>query len=524
MIQNKITAGLILAATVLLPRLEAATRTPATVITIDESKPIKSADARLLGFNYEWAGQLPVCALPSGAGYDPQVVEKLRGLPLPLNRMSGTPANVIKWKEAIGPMAQRSSQKLAKWWKEGQKIGLGPVEWIKMVRAIDPKARFTWTVNLSEPPEDTADLVEFLTGDGKTNPNGGVNWAQRRIDLGLAKPVDVDVWELGNELDGPEYREKFKNIITYTDLCKKHIAAIRSVAPKAKIAAHAATFSSLVVYAKFFGGSWEIWHRTVLKEIGPAIDYLAFHPYYNSLPASRLENDVATIARDIRSITGSDRIKIYISEHAWWPKTDKTAPGTQQWQQCWYTTHALIGCLATADWVTRMMNSPAVQLAAYHSFSGGPWGLIYKSEYRPELKRNVPSPLYTTGVVDLYRLLNEAFRDGVKIVPVNISGPDTDRRNPKCRFAAAAMTTGEGLNLILVNSDPDHAREFGFAGKKKYRPAEAATFSAPDLLSYDTSTKRPITVKRQQLSAGTDFTGFTVPAQSLVVLKLKRYE
>lgn len=522
MTENKIIMILLLAVALIIANGPVASAD--IKISINEDQPIKAVDIRLLGFNHEWAGQLPVCALPSGPGHDPQVVKKLRGLPLPLNRMSGTPANVIKWKEAIGPMSQRSNQKLVDWWKDGQKISIGPVEWVKMVREIDPDARFTWTVNISEPPEDTADLVEFLTGDGKTNPNGGVNWAQKRIEYGIVKPLEVDVWELGNELDGPKYRENFKDITTYTDLCKKHIAAIRSVAPQAKIAAHVATFSSLVVYAKFFGGTWEIWHRTVLKEIGTEIDYLAFHPYYNSLPSSRLENDVATIAKDIRAITGSDRIKIYISEHAWWPKTDKIAPGSPQWQQCWYMTHALLGCLGTADWVTRMMNSPAVQFAAYHSFAGGPWGLVYKSEYNAELKRSIAVPLYTTGIVDLYKLLNEAFSDGVNIVSVNVSGPGTDRQDSQCLFTVAAVSTNTGLNLIMVNRDPENAREVNFSGKKAYLPVETAILSAPDMLSHNTSANRPIVVKRKTFPAGTKLNTITVPAKSLTVLKLKLSE
>jgi alpha-L-arabinofuranosidase len=481
------------------------------VISVDETRPIKAADNRLLGFNYEWAGQIPVCGIPDKAGYDPDVVTTLQGLSLPLNRMSGTPANVIKWKEAVGPYAQRSAQKLVGWWPAPQKIGLGPVEWIQMVKAIDPSSRFTWTVNLFDPPQDTADLVEFLTGDG-SNPNGGTNWAQMRIDGGIANPVAIEMWELGNELDGPGYRKQFQNITAYTDLCRPHIAAIRSVKPDAKIGAHVATFSSLAVYAEFFGGSWEIWHQSVLREIGPDIDYLAFHPYVNSLSSSRLEGDVATIAADIRSITGSDRIKIYISEHAWWPKTPECPPGTPQWRDCWFTTHALIGCLGTADWMTRMINSPAVELAAYHSFSGGPWGVIYKS---------AESELYTTGIVDLYKLLGDAFRDGVNIVPVSVSGPDTDRSNPKCLFSAAALTTTDGLNLILVNRDESVSRKVDLKFKGQYTPVEMTVLTAPDINSYNTATDRPISVERTQFAAGETTGSISVPAKSLVVLKVK---
>lgn len=486
-----------------------------TLISVDENNPVKVADSRLLGFNYSWAGQFDVCGIPFKAGYDPQVVKKLRGLALPLNRLSGTSANIIKWKEAIGPYSKRAKQKLVNWWKEeGRKIGLGPIEWIKMVLAIDPDAHFTWTVNLFESPEDTADLVEFFTGDGKSNPNGGINWAQKRIEYGIARPIKVDVWELGNELDGPEWRNKFKSIYTYTNLCRKHISAIRSVSPKAKIAAHAATFSSLVVYAKFFGDSWEIWHRTVLKEIGAKIDYLAFHPYYNSLPSSRLEHDLNVIAKDIYAISGSNRIKLYISEYGWWPKTAECPPGSPQWKNCWYTTHALIGCLATADWLTRMMNSSAVRFAAYHAFSGGPWGLIYRDRKGGKL--------YTTGIVSLYKLFDAAYQDAVDIVSVSVSGPDTDRSSPKCMFSVAALTTASGINLVLVNQDPKSARQLSFRFLGRYTLVEANTLTAASMDSYNTLQNRPIKTITKHFNSKNALTKYTVPAKSLLILRLKR--
>lgn len=482
------------------------------VISVDENSSIKAVNHRLLGFNHEWAGQIPVCGIPDKAGYNPDVVTLLHGTPLPLNRMSGTPANEIKWKQAIGPYGQRSEQKLAKWWPAPQKIGLGPVEWIQMVQAIDPSSRFTWTVNLFDSPQDTADLVEFLTGDG-SNPNGGVNWAEIRIAYGVTNPVPVDVWELGNELDGPEYRAKFKDIVTYTDMCKAHIKAIRSVNPNAKIAAHVATFASLVVYAEFFGGTWEIWHRKVLQEIGTDIDYLAFHPYVNSLPSSRLERDVALIAADIRSITGSDRIKQYMSEYAWWPKTPECLPGTPQWRNCWYTTHALLGCLGTADWVTRMMNSPSVEMAAYHSFCGGPWGIVYKS---------AEGEVYSTGILDLYKMLNEAFDGGLNIVPVSVSGPGTDRQDSQCMFTVSALTTSGGLNVLLVNRDESVCRQVRFELRHQYIPEEAVILTAPSLHSYNTAKERPITISRKQLSADEGVVSFDIPEKSVVLLKLKK--
>lgn len=496
------------------------------VISVDETRPIKVVDSRLLGLNHEWAGQTSVCAVSNAAGYNPQVIAAMQGLPMPLNRMSGTVAMRIDWKGAVGPYANRTTQQLTSWYN--QKIGCGPVEWIQMIKAIDPTAGVTWTVNLFKPAQDTADLVEFLTGDGLSNPNGGTDWAQVRIGCGITNPVIVDVWELGNELDGkgvlnplddPEdpasvrFRNGFQNITNYTDLCRPHIEAIRSVQPSAKIAAHAATHSSWSDYAAFFGGPWTIWHQNVLREIGDDIDYIAFHTYYNSLPSSRMEIETGMIANDILSITGSDRIKIYLSEHGWWPKTNDCPPGTTtEWKDSWYTTHALMGCLGTADWVTRMMNSPAVEMAACHAFSGGPWGLVYKS---------TAGGLYTTGMAELYGILADAFRDGISIVPVNVSGQNTDRSSSQCMFTAAALTTAAGVNLILVNRDTNTVRSVDLSSHRQYALAEKTVFTAPSMFSYNTATNRPITVTRTLLPSGESLSAIAVPAKSVVVLKMR---
>jgi alpha-L-arabinofuranosidase len=497
-------------------------------ISVDENHPIKPVDLRMLGFNHEWAGQYPVCDIPNEAGYNTNVVTALSGLSMPINRMSGTVAMRILWKGAIGPYANRATQQLTSWYNK--KIGCGPVEWLQMIKAIDPAAGVTWTVNLFESANDTADLVEFLTGDGLSNPNGGTNWAQVRIGYGITNPVIVDVWELGNELDGTgvlnplddpddpdsvRFRDGFQNITNYTDLCKPFITAIRSVQPDAKIAAHAMTHSSYNDYQAFFGVPWTEWHRNVLREIGDDIDYIAFHTYYNSLPSSSMESHVNQIADDISSAsyTTNTQIKIYLSEHAWWPKTNDCPPeSTTEWKDSWYTTHALMGCLGTADWMTRMMNSPAVEIASYHAFCGGPWGLVYKS---------AAGDLYTTGMAGLYGILADAFRDGISIVPVSVSGQNTDRSSSQCMFTAAALTTSAGVNLILVNRDTNTARSVDLSSHRQYALIEKTVFTAPSMLSYNTAASRPITVTRTLLPSGEPISAIKVPAKSMVVLKVR---
>jgi len=63
----------------------------------------------------------------------------------------------------------------------------------------------------------------------------------------------------------------------------------------------------------------------------------------------------------------------------------------------WYKTHALSGILLTAEWSNRMLNRGDEKFLAYHSFSSGPWGLVYSGENTRRL--------YTTGMFGLFRVL-----------------------------------------------------------------------------------------------------------------------
>lgn len=480
-------------------------------IKIEETRSIKKAERTLLGIQNDWPALDALCALPDRAGYDPKIVEALKGFPMPLNRAAGTSGQKIDWKGAIGPYEQRTEQKLANWYPKAKKTGLGPVEWIQMVLAIDPTAEFVWTLNFHLPPEDSADLAEFFTGTAGENKNGGIDWARRRIECGLPNPVKIALWEMGNELDGPEERAVFTSPEVYIEMCRKHMAAVRSVIPGARVAAHAATLSSLAVYAKVFGGSWDIWHKSILKDIGDQIDFLSFHPYVNSLPAPKLEGFVKAIEKDIVEITGEKRIKQFMSEHAWMPKSDNLGMSSSNWKSSWYQSHALMGCLGTADWMARMMNSESVTVATYHAFCGGPWGLVYKGN----------GEVYTTGIVDLYRLFDLAFKDSLNVVPLTTSGKNRDSAPTEETLNAAALSTARGIHLLLVNADPDQGREISFSFDGHYQLEGGAALSAESMHSFNKVDKKEIKVQAINAESAV-FKTFRLPAKTVAVLLLKK--
>lgn len=469
-------------------------------IEVNEGQIIKRADKTLLGYNHEWLGSAKVIESNKNDGLDMagDYFDMMRGFPMPLNRMSGTVSQSFRWKWAIGPLEDRKSQQLAEW-DEMSKKRLGPVEWLKSVLQVDSDAQFTWTLNMLESPEDHADLAEFLTGDGKTNPNGGVNWAKKRMELGLKDPVKVVIWELGNEQDWKQFRKYFPTPHDYVEACKKAIDAVRKVRPEAKFAAHAATAPHEKSYHEKYGG-WEVWHRVVLKEIGKDIDYIAFHSYYDGMKQAKLDEFFDTIHGDIIRITGEGRIKFYISEHARWPNhANKLRP----WKDYWYKTHSLSGVFSTAEWMLRMMRRDDVAAAAYHSFSSGPWGVVYRDE---ETGR-----LYTTGIADLFKILNEAFGDN--IVETKIPGSSADSG-----VAAAAMTSRDGVNVLMVNRSPYNKIKVSFKFKGRYKIFKETVLTADKMDDYNTLKEKKIRVLEKEDKNSKEDYSYTLPPKSFVVL------
>lgn len=359
---------------------------------------------------------------------------------------------------------------------------------------------------MTETPQDHADLAEFLTGDGGSNPNGGVNWAQKRIELGIKEPVNVAMWELGNELDWGTHKKDFPTVDVYTEACKRAIAAVRKVQPKAKFAAHAATAVFVTEYHNRYGG-WQSWHRKVLEQLGSQIDYIVYHAYYNddNVPPDKQESYMDIVRADILKITGNNRIKFYISEHAMHPGriSPETRPG-------WYQTHALSGVLLTAEWMNRMLNRGDAAALAYHAFSSGPWGLVYRDEKTRKL--------YTTGIFDLFKVLNQAY--GENVVRADISGEFTNLKDSKCTLSAGIMTTKEGINIILVNRAPAVKRGISFEFKGRYKLLKETVITAKDMNTHNTVDKKEITVKSENVNDGRILNYYVMPAKSVVVLYL----
>jgi alpha-L-arabinofuranosidase len=344
-----------------------------------------------------------------------------------------------------------------------------------------------------ETPQDYADLAEFLTGDGSVNINGGENWAQKRIELGIVEPVKVAIWELGNELDlkVSKYTPQY-----YIDKSLPAITAIKGVCPDAKFAAIGAT-------APWSGTrDWRGWNTAVLQGLGNQVDYLTFHPYYGRVQSAmnNMENYMNEMKQQILTSTGSDRIKLYVSEHGVYPSDVND-------QTTWTQTYDLKGTLATGAFIGRLFKRTDVAFSTTHAFNGGPWRIISRDQ--------TLNSRYTSGIAEMTSAFYKAV--GERVVKSTLTGDNIVNLEP------TAMLTNNGLNLVIFNLDPDIKRDLNFNfSLSPYKLKKEVIVTADALDSFNSLTEKKINTTEKELSNSGVFSSYTIPEKSMVVLYLER--
>lgn len=474
-----------------------------TRVAVNESRIVRAVSPLLFGYNHDGPSDEKV--LFKNNSIDDSVVDLCRGIPMPLNRIQafGYYENT-RWKQCVGPFESREAVKMNEWEKPAKKA-YGPLEALDFCLRVDPTARFTWNIHVkSDEPEDSADVAEFLTGDGK-KPRGATNWARLRIEAGIAKPVLVAIYEMGNEVDWANAPKRM-TIETYIERSRRHMAAIRSVDPGAKIALHVAT--APWAYQQRFKEDWREWHRKILRELGDSIDYLSFHPYYSGLPISMIEGYLDTIRDDIRTLTGTNRIKVFISEHATWPKDIAK-------KETWYEVLTLSAALSVTHFLSRILERPEIEAATFHGFThgGGLWGLL---DIGKETKIR-----YKTVFADLFQLIKRGI--GEQVLAATITGDKIREATDgeKTLFSATAMSTPGGMKLLLVNREPAAPRAIDFTFLGKYDLVHEAVLTAPSMRSHNTEFITNSFVTERDLKSE-NMTSYLMPPKSVVILTLKK--
>ncbi len=122
----------------------------------------------------------------------------------------GIAANLFDWKKAVG--AHRGCQVDGRKQPGGFRAfttgnSYGPDENEMLARSAGAGVALMVPF-VTGSPSDAADWVEYMDSPANTpaNPNGGIDWAQRRAVNGHPGPYHVQRWEIGNEQRLPQQR------------------------------------------------------------------------------------------------------------------------------------------------------------------------------------------------------------------------------------------------------------------------------------------------------------------------------
>src|SRR5699024_4831275 len=112
----------------------------------------------------------------------------------------GTISNLLRWKDSIGPMAERKKQ-IHGFYNVAQGIepNFGLTEIGDFASEHDSELVYVYGLGRGS-AQDAADLVEYLNAEVGTNPNGGIEWAKVRAANGREEPYNVRFVEIGNEM------------------------------------------------------------------------------------------------------------------------------------------------------------------------------------------------------------------------------------------------------------------------------------------------------------------------------------
>ena len=125
-----------------------------------------------------------------------------------------------------------------------------------------------YCVNLgTRGPEQARDVVEYA------NHPSGSKFSDMRIANGKKEPLNIKLWCLGNEMDGP-WQMGSKTAQEYARIANESAKMMKWVDPSIELVACGSSGFEMPTF-----GSWE-W--TVLDECYDNIDYISLHRYYGN--------------------------------------------------------------------------------------------------------------------------------------------------------------------------------------------------------------------------------------------------
>jgi alpha-N-arabinofuranosidase len=240
-------------------------------VTLDPAFAVAPVDPRLFGSFVEHMGRCvyggifePGHAEADIDGMRLDVLKLIRELGVTVVRYPG--GNFVsgyRWEDGVGPVAERP-HRLDLAWRSVETNAFGLNEFMSWARlaAVEPMM----AVNLgTRGIQEACDLLEYA------NHPGGTHWSDLRRQHGVADPYGIQLWCLGNEMDGP-WQVGHKSADAYGTLAAETAKAMRQVDPSIKLVACGSSNDRMPTF-----GAWE---ATVLDHTFDHVDYISLHAYF----------------------------------------------------------------------------------------------------------------------------------------------------------------------------------------------------------------------------------------------------
>jgi alpha-N-arabinofuranosidase len=227
-------------------------------------------DERIFGGFLEHLGRAvyegvfdPANPLSDDRGFREDVLDALRPLRMPVVRYpGGNFVSTYRWRDGVGPLAERPRRPDFAW-RSLETNQFGTDEFIAWCDALGTRPMMA--VNLGTgSPAGAAELVEYC------NLPPGTSVADLRAANGHAEPYGVELWCLGNEMDGP-WQAGHVPAQTYAERALVASALMKGLDPGIETIACGSSHRLMPSYL--------VWDRTVLEHCWDQIDYLSAHRY-----------------------------------------------------------------------------------------------------------------------------------------------------------------------------------------------------------------------------------------------------
>ncbi|MDQ3696089.1 MAG: alpha-N-arabinofuranosidase [Chloroflexota bacterium] len=266
-------------------------------VVVDPDLRIGEVDPRLFGSFIEHLGRAvyggiyePDHPTADELGFRRDVLDFVRGIGVPIVRYPG--GNFVSgydWEDGVGPVAKRP-RRLDLAWKSTEPNLVGTNEFVAWAKRAGTEVNLA--VNLGTRGIDAArDLVEYC------NHPAGTYWSDLRRSHGLEEPHGIQVWCLGNEMDGP-WQIGHKTAVEYGRIAAEAAKVMKWVDPTIQLVACGSSHARMPTYPD--------WDATILDHVYDHVEYISLHTYYG-LAGDDLETFLA------QSLAMHDQIETVIA-------------------------------------------------------------------------------------------------------------------------------------------------------------------------------------------------------------------